>query len=57
MGRLHVIEAKGTERLKRGFARMVKGGVIMDVFFWAPFYWPLWILLKLFVFAVLAPPL
>lgn len=31
MGRLRVIEAKGTERLKRGFARMVKGGVIMDV--------------------------
>ncbi|NJE77264.1 pyridoxal 5'-phosphate synthase lyase subunit PdxS [Thermococcus sp. ES12] len=31
MERLHVIEAKGTERLKRGFARMVKGGVIMDV--------------------------
>ncbi|ASJ03839.1 pyridoxal 5'-phosphate synthase lyase subunit PdxS [Thermococcus barossii] len=31
MERLQVIEAKGTERLKRGFARMVKGGVIMDV--------------------------
>ncbi|NJE86011.1 pyridoxal 5'-phosphate synthase lyase subunit PdxS [Thermococcus sp. CX2] len=31
MGKLHVIEAKGTERLKRGFAKMVKGGVIMDV--------------------------
>ncbi|WP_297090107.1 pyridoxal 5'-phosphate synthase lyase subunit PdxS [Thermococcus sp.] len=31
MGRLDVIEAKGTDRLKRGFARMVKGGVIMDV--------------------------
>ncbi|ASI98313.1 pyridoxal 5'-phosphate synthase lyase subunit PdxS [Thermococcus celer] len=31
MGKLHVIEAKGTDRLKRGFARMVKGGVIMDV--------------------------
>ena len=28
---LRVIEEKGTERLKRGFARMVKGGVIMDV--------------------------
>lgn len=26
-----VIEQKGTERLKRGFAKMVKGGVIMDV--------------------------
>ena len=31
MGKLDVIEAKGTERLKRGFAKMVKGGVIMDV--------------------------
>jgi pyridoxal 5'-phosphate synthase pdxS subunit len=31
MGILRVIEQKGTERLKRGFARMVKGGVIMDV--------------------------
>ncbi|AEK73065.1 pyridoxal biosynthesis lyase PdxS [Thermococcus sp. 4557] len=31
MGKLHVIEAKGTDRLKRGFAKMVKGGVIMDV--------------------------
>ncbi|ASJ10355.1 pyridoxal biosynthesis lyase PdxS [Thermococcus sp. P6] len=31
MGKLEVIEQKGTERLKRGFARMVKGGVIMDV--------------------------
>ncbi|WP_157065477.1 hypothetical protein [Thermococcus celericrescens] len=31
MGKLAVIEAKGTERLKRGFAKMVKGGVIMDV--------------------------
>lgn len=28
---LKVIEEKGTERLKRGFAKMVKGGVIMDV--------------------------
>ena len=28
---LRVIEQKGTERLKRGFAKMVKGGVIMDV--------------------------
>ncbi|MPW38509.1 pyridoxal 5'-phosphate synthase lyase subunit PdxS [Thermococcus sp. 101 C5] len=26
-----VIEQKGTERLKRGFAKMTKGGVIMDV--------------------------
>ncbi|ALM76320.1 Pyridoxal biosynthesis lyase [Thermococcus barophilus] len=26
-----IIERKGTERLKRGFAKMVKGGVIMDV--------------------------
>jgi pyridoxal 5'-phosphate synthase pdxS subunit len=26
-----IIEKKGTERLKRGFAKMVKGGVIMDV--------------------------
>lgn len=26
-----IIEQKGTERLKRGFAKMVKGGVIMDV--------------------------
>jgi len=31
MGKLDIIEAKGTERLKRGFAKMVKGGVIMDV--------------------------
>ena len=31
MGRFDVIEMKGTERLKRGFAKMVKGGVIMDV--------------------------
>ncbi len=31
MGRFEVIERKGTERLKRGFAKMVKGGVIMDV--------------------------
>ncbi|NJE05757.1 pyridoxal 5'-phosphate synthase lyase subunit PdxS [Thermococcus sp. M36] len=31
MGKLEVIERKGTERLKRGFAKMVKGGVIMDV--------------------------
>jgi len=31
MGILGVIELKGTERLKRGFAKMVKGGVIMDV--------------------------
>lgn len=31
MGKLDVIQAKGTERLKRGFAKMVKGGVIMDV--------------------------
>lgn len=31
MGRFEIIEMKGTERLKRGFARMVKGGVIMDV--------------------------
>lgn len=31
MGKLDVIEQKGTERLKRGFAKMVKGGVIMDV--------------------------
>lgn len=29
--KLRVIEEKGTERLKRGFAKMVKGGVIMDV--------------------------
>ncbi|AIF68578.1 pyridoxal biosynthesis protein [Palaeococcus pacificus DY20341] len=29
--KLKVIEQKGTERLKRGFAKMVKGGVIMDV--------------------------
>jgi len=28
---LQVIEQKGTDRLKRGFAKMVKGGVIMDV--------------------------
>ena len=28
---LKVIEEKGTERLKQGFAKMVKGGVIMDV--------------------------
>ncbi len=26
-----IIEQKGTDRLKRGFAKMVKGGVIMDV--------------------------
>ncbi len=31
MGKFDIIEAKGTERLKRGFAKMVKGGVIMDV--------------------------
>lgn len=31
MGKFDVIEQKGTERLKRGFAKMVKGGVIMDV--------------------------
>jgi len=31
MQRFEVIELKGTERLKRGFAKMVKGGVIMDV--------------------------
>ncbi|AEH24761.1 pyridoxal 5'-phosphate synthase lyase subunit PdxS [Pyrococcus yayanosii] len=31
MGKLDVIMEKGTERLKRGFAKMVKGGVIMDV--------------------------
>ncbi|WP_456394094.1 pyridoxal 5'-phosphate synthase lyase subunit PdxS [Thermococcus sp.] len=31
MGRFGIIEMKGTERLKRGFAKMVKGGVIMDV--------------------------
>ncbi|ASJ01177.1 pyridoxal 5'-phosphate synthase lyase subunit PdxS [Thermococcus gorgonarius] len=31
MGKLDIIQAKGTERLKRGFAKMVKGGVIMDV--------------------------
>ncbi|MFA4663052.1 pyridoxal 5'-phosphate synthase lyase subunit PdxS [Pyrococcus kukulkanii] len=29
--KLKVIMEKGTERLKRGFAKMVKGGVIMDV--------------------------
>ncbi|MDW8191625.1 MAG: pyridoxal 5'-phosphate synthase lyase subunit PdxS [Synergistota bacterium] len=29
--KFRVIEEKGTERLKRGFAKMVKGGVIMDV--------------------------
>lgn len=29
--KLKIIEEKGTERLKRGFAKMVKGGVIMDV--------------------------
>ena len=28
---LEIIKQKGTERLKRGFAKMVKGGVIMDV--------------------------
>ncbi len=26
-----IVEQKGTERLKRGFAKMVKGGVVMDV--------------------------
>ncbi len=26
-----IVEQKGTDRLKRGFAKMVKGGVIMDV--------------------------
>jgi len=26
-----IVEEKGTDRLKRGFAKMVKGGVIMDV--------------------------
>lgn len=26
-----VVENRGTERLKRGFAKMQKGGVIMDV--------------------------
>ncbi|USS40977.1 pyridoxal 5'-phosphate synthase lyase subunit PdxS [Thermococcus aggregans] len=31
MGKFDIIEQKGTERLKRGFAKMVKGGVIMDV--------------------------
>jgi len=31
MGKFEIIEQKGTERLKRGFAKMVKGGVIMDV--------------------------
>ncbi|WP_461865398.1 pyridoxal 5'-phosphate synthase lyase subunit PdxS [Thermococcus sp.] len=31
MGGFEIIEMKGTERLKRGFAKMVKGGVIMDV--------------------------
>ena len=31
MRKFEVIEQKGTERLKRGFAKMVKGGVIMDV--------------------------
>jgi len=31
MEAFRVIEQKGTERLKRGFAKMVKGGVIMDV--------------------------
>ena len=31
MRKFEVIKQKGTERLKRGFAKMVKGGVIMDV--------------------------
>ncbi|BAA30461.1 pyridoxal 5'-phosphate synthase lyase subunit PdxS [Pyrococcus horikoshii] len=31
MDKLKIIMEKGTERLKRGFAKMVKGGVIMDV--------------------------
>ncbi len=31
MRKFDIIEIKGTERLKRGFAKMVKGGVIMDV--------------------------
>ncbi|MBC7095820.1 pyridoxal 5'-phosphate synthase lyase subunit PdxS [Thermococcus sp.] len=31
MGKFEIIEQKGSERLKRGFAKMVKGGVIMDV--------------------------
>ncbi|MBO8175110.1 MAG: pyridoxal 5'-phosphate synthase lyase subunit PdxS [Thermococcus sp.] len=31
MNMFEIIERKGTERLKRGFAKMVKGGVIMDV--------------------------
>lgn len=31
MRNFDIIEKKGTERLKRGFAKMVKGGVIMDV--------------------------
>jgi pyridoxal 5'-phosphate synthase pdxS subunit len=26
-----IVEKKGTDRLKRGFAKMVKGGVVMDV--------------------------
>ena len=26
-----IVEQKGTDRLKRGFAKMVKGGVVMDV--------------------------
>ncbi|NJE08951.1 pyridoxal 5'-phosphate synthase lyase subunit PdxS [Thermococcus sp. M39] len=31
MNMFEIIDQKGTERLKRGFAKMVKGGVIMDV--------------------------
>lgn len=31
MDKMKIIMEKGTERLKRGFAKMVKGGVIMDV--------------------------
>ncbi|MCA6213476.1 pyridoxal 5'-phosphate synthase lyase subunit PdxS [Thermococcus bergensis] len=31
MRNFDIIEKKGTERLKRGFAKMTKGGVIMDV--------------------------